>query len=412
MTRWMLILFLLLASVACLTSSHATVNAPSPSAANRYTGDGNTTVFNYTFEIYDQTALTVSIDGAVKTIGVDYTVSGVNNSGGGSITMLAAPATGTIVTLLRNQPPSQLSVYTPNEPFPAKRIEHDLDKVVMQVQQLKEQMNRALLLNPQSTYSGQFVDDPTTTGLFARAKVGGGIDWASVTSSGTITIPVPVNEGGTGATTAATAAANLSVLPLVSGNVSQDILFVDNNYDIGKTGATRPRDLFLSRNATIGGTLTVSGLIDASGASAGQFKFPATQNPSANANTLDDYEEGTWVPAVGGSATYTLQQGTYTKIGRQVTVYGALSINAIGTGGTYTISGLPFQSASTGIFSGTVTYASAVASFASIIAQITQNSSSVTLVTVAAAGASSQSATTAVLGNGTVLTFTITYFTS
>ena len=30
----------------------------------------------------------------------------------------------------------------------------------------------------------------------------------------------------------------------------------------------------------------------------GQLAFPATQNPRPNANTLDDYEEGTWTPAL------------------------------------------------------------------------------------------------------------------
>lgn len=38
-----------------------------------------------------------------------------------------------------------------------------------------------------------------------------------------------------------------------------DLLFTDASYDIGKSGLTRPRDLFLSRNLTAGGTLTVSG---------------------------------------------------------------------------------------------------------------------------------------------------------
>ena len=42
--------------------------------------------------------------------------------------------------------------------------------------------------------------------------------------------------------------------------ITQDLLFTDNTYDIGKSGATRPRDLFQSRNATIGGTLAVTGI--------------------------------------------------------------------------------------------------------------------------------------------------------
>lgn len=75
--------------------------------------------------------------------------------------------------------------------------------------------------------------------------------------------------------------------------------------------------------------------------------FPATQNPSSDPNTLDDYKEGTWTPTVigtstAGTATYTYQTGKYTKIGRQVFVECFLNWSA-GTGtGDLRIDGLPF----------------------------------------------------------------------
>lgn len=43
--------------------------------------------------------------------------------------------------------------------------------------------------------------------------------------------------------------------------IAADMLFTDATYDIGKSGATRPRDFFLSRNATISGTLNVTGIL-------------------------------------------------------------------------------------------------------------------------------------------------------
>jgi hypothetical protein len=51
--------------------------------------------------------------------------------------------------------------------------------------------------------------------------------------------------------------------------------------------------------------------------------FPATQSASSNANTLDDYEEGTFTPTViggttAGTGTYNTQTGSYTKVGRLV----------------------------------------------------------------------------------------------
>ena len=52
-------------------------------------------------------------------------------------------------------------------------------------------------------------------------------------------------------------------------------------------------------------------------ASGSGITFPATQSGSSDANTLDDYEEGTWTPVINGT-TMPSGSGWYTKIGRQV----------------------------------------------------------------------------------------------
>ena len=76
--------------------------------------------------------------------------------------------------------------------------------------------------------------------------------------------------------------------------------------------------------------------------------FPASQVASANANTLDDYEEGTWTPTLvcGTSGTITLNSayaGTYTKIGRQVTVCVTVYADSVSLPvGTLVMNGLPF----------------------------------------------------------------------
>jgi len=80
----------------------------------------------------------------------------------------------------------------------------------------------------------------------------------------------------------------------------------------------------------------------------GQLQFPATQNASADANTLDDYEEGTWTPSLGGSTTYSEQIGSYTKSGRGILADFSLLISSIGSGSTTTISGGPFTAGSDG----------------------------------------------------------------
>jgi hypothetical protein len=77
--------------------------------------------------------------------------------------------------------------------------------------------------------------------------------------------------------------------------------------------------------------------------------FPATQSASSNANTLDDYEEGSWTPTFAGSTTnptvtYVVRIGRYTKIGNQVTVWFELGTSAnTGGAGNLFISGLPFN---------------------------------------------------------------------
>jgi hypothetical protein len=74
--------------------------------------------------------------------------------------------------------------------------------------------------------------------------------------------------------------------------------------------------------------------------------FSATNDPGGmTSELLDDYEEGTWTPTIGGNATYTNQVGTYVKVGRMVYAHWALTINAQGTGSNISaIDGLPYPS--------------------------------------------------------------------
>jgi len=94
--------------------------------------------------------------------------------------------------------------------------------------------------------------------------------------------------------------------------------------------------------------------------------FPATQVVSTDANTLDDYEEGTWTPAYSPSSgsfstiTYWAQYGFYQKIGNTVHIqmYFYLTNFSVGTAtGQLFITGLPFTAVgSSQNQSGTVGY--------------------------------------------------------
>ena len=100
-----------------------------------------------------------------------------------------------------------------------------------------------------------------------------------------------------------------------------------------------------------GGTTTANGI---------GITFPATQSASSDANTLDDYEEGTWTPIIfggstSGSTTYVSQNGTYTKIGRVVYFNTDVDWSAQTGTGSLCLGGLPFTAGST---NGNCTYSS------------------------------------------------------
>ena len=83
-----------------------------------------------------------------------------------------------------------------------------------------------------------------------------------------------------------------------------------------------------------------------------QIRFAATPIASANPNTLDDYEEGSWTPVLGGDGgqsgqTYVKQIGRYQKIGRhvyftfevQLSAEGTVSLEAVLKGLPFTVAG-------------------------------------------------------------------------
>lgn len=132
-------------------------------------------------------------------------------------------------------------------------------------------------------------------------------------------------------------------------------------------GSSATSHIYVASDAATGDVVLLPGS-DIVSIPSGQIKFPATQNPSSNANTLDDYEEGTWTPTydMSGvnftSVTYSAQTGTYTKIGNVVIATWLLLTSAVTKGaasGNLTVSGLPFTVAGgTSYWGGYVSFAS------------------------------------------------------
>ena len=132
-----------------------------------FNGDDSTTVFAYSFKIFDEDDLTVILrasDGGetVQTLTTDYTVSGVGDANGGNVTMVTAPATGQSLFILREQPLTQGLDLVPNDPFPANSIEDTLDKLTFMIQQHQEELDRSIKGSKTTTIANpSFPEDAT-----------------------------------------------------------------------------------------------------------------------------------------------------------------------------------------------------------------------------------------------------------
>ena len=117
-----------------------------------------------------------------------------------------------------------------------------------------------------------------------------------------------------------------SAVPLTSADITDGIIV---NADINSSAA-----IALTKLATTG-TLTVDNI-----------QFPATAVASANANNLDDYEEGTWTPSfvtAPDSGSVTSLAGSYVKIGKVVHIFVEIAGSGMGISSFARLQGLPFS---------------------------------------------------------------------
>ena len=74
----------------------------------------------------------------------------------------------------------------------------------------------------------------------------------------------------------------------------------------------------------------------------GGINFPDSQTASADANTLDDYEEGSWTPT-SASISFSSATGRYVKIGAQVTCWFQINFPSTSNSSDARVTGIPFN---------------------------------------------------------------------
>ena len=178
------------------------------STTNRitYNGDGITVAFACPYFL-SNSDLKVYVDGVLKTLTTDYTVTGAGVESGGTVTFVSAPPSGTgNVIILRDVDQLQATDLPSNDPFPSKTVETALDKLTMLLQRCRDLLGRSFTLSD-SDSSGASLTVPTPSALkFLRwNSAANAIENADIAAAGAVALPLSIGQGGTGQTTAAAA---------------------------------------------------------------------------------------------------------------------------------------------------------------------------------------------------------------
>ena len=136
-----------------------------------YAGNGSTTAFAFSHPYRDQTDFLVylrddtTLVDTLQTLNTHYTISGVANAGTGgfdsmTLTMVAAPATGKTLVIVRRVPPTTALDANNGASLTAPNLEGAIDRAMLAMQGLQEQLNRALLVPEGSALTGLRLPEP------------------------------------------------------------------------------------------------------------------------------------------------------------------------------------------------------------------------------------------------------------
>jgi hypothetical protein len=267
---------------------------------DQFSGNGSTTAFTLTYAPASTTSIIVAISGVMQNPNL-YSVVGT------TLTFSPAPPTGTNnISVLYLGLPVIGSSSPGNTAFLSST---DLTATAGQT-----------VFASAGSYTPGFVQ------VYRNGARLGNADFTA-TNGTTITLASAATSGDLVTIEYYTLTSLTNALPLTGGTVTGTVTF---------------------NSAITGAAATFSGIVAANG---GGIQFPATQVASADANTLDDYEEGTFSPtAIGGTSgtgTPTDQRGNYVKVGGWVFVQLYIAFDKNTLLGNVKIANLPFTSKNT-----------------------------------------------------------------
>lgn len=246
-------------------------------ARTQYSGNGSTTNFATGFYFTSNSQIkvirTVIATGVDTTLvnPTDFTVTGAGNPAGGTVACVVAPASGTRLTIFRQDDFTQNVNLTAYENFPAETVEDALDKLTIQTTGLNDAVNRSLQFSPGSTVTSAFTiespianrglkynasgtgiinttDDPDGIVSAAAASASAAASSASSASTSASTATTQASNASTSASNAATSASNAATS---ATNAS-------NSATAAATSATNAENSALSVGARLLSTSTTS----------------------------------------------------------------------------------------------------------------------------------------------------------
>jgi len=309
----------------------------------QYGGNSSTTQFTVNFPYTEKSQIKVYLNDTLQTITTHYTLTDPDSTG--TVTFVTAPATGTLVTILRETDFLQTTDYANNDILDAETLEAAFDKLTMMCQQVKNLADKAIGFD-------ETVNDTDTTSLklaAGTADLAGKLLAFDSTGAFVTTQEIGTFRGDY------SGSASYVVRDLVRDGSTDNVYFTKTNPPVG-TALTNTtyfellvdvetvRTLKEAAETAKTGAETAETNAEAALASfQGQYKTGAT-NPYSGTPDAGDlwydtansilkyYVSGTgFEPVTTSLATVT---GNYLTISNQVITAGVVPISLGGTGGT------------------------------------------------------------------------------
>jgi len=148
---------------------------------NQYTATSGQTVFNYNFEIIAAVDISVFKGDTRLAISTDYTLTGVGNESGGTVTLVVGATTGDIITIYRSTVPERLTDYQNSGDFLSDEVNSDFDRIWAVIQEIDGGKGRYLQLSDTTTSSLPVtLDEPIASQILRWKDDSSGVESVSL----------------------------------------------------------------------------------------------------------------------------------------------------------------------------------------------------------------------------------------